>query len=202
MTSFQRIVVVSSGVSTFPACGAVLHLIFYDFIIWQAGQRRASVPAQRPAGTRLTLSQKDQQHKHSEKPDVNNKNRGEESFVENNLWSSELTLPDVRLRYYLASIGTSSAFVLIHNRPFVLFKKIHPHIMAFTALFSCLKISPPSNNVSDFLLIIYKVKLRWLDSPKIPKAAPQKRSFDHQWQSRLPSCHQRAPKAKESEVMP
>lgn len=77
--------------STFPARGAVLHLIFYDFIIWQAGQRRASVPAQRPAGTSLTLSQKDQQHKHSEKPDVNNKNRGEESFVENNLCSSELT---------------------------------------------------------------------------------------------------------------
>lgn len=167
---------------------------------------RSSVPAQRPAGTRLTLSQKDQQHKHSEKPDVNNKNRGEESFVRE---QPVLFRIDIGWRAFalLSCEHRDELRVCFKSQPPIcccFFLKIHPHIMTFTALFSCLKFSPPFNNVSDFLLMIYKVKLRWLDSPKMSflKAAPQKRSFDHQWQSRLPSCHQRAPKAKESELMP
>lgn len=199
MPSFQRIVVVSSRVSTFPARGAVLHLIFYDFIIWQAGQRRASVPAQRPAGTRLTLSQKDQQHKHSEKPAVNNKKRGEESFVENNLRSSKLTLPVIILRASERRFKITTAHLFLLKRSILTpwHLQLYFHVLKIPLLLiTCL--------TPSFLLMIYKVKLRWLDSSKMsfPKAAPQKRSFDHQWQSRLPSCHQRAPKARESELMP
>lgn len=105
--------------------GAALTLIFHDSIIWQVVEPRVFVRVQRPAGTGLTLSQKDQQNKCSEVWSELQK-QGEESFCllsEFYIW----------LLVTFTSVWTSALFTLRRNPSFV---SKNLHIMTFTALLS------------------------------------------------------------------